>query len=76
MPDWIETWWPVIIGVGGAAWGVFTYFDKRRIEKRKAAEPPVKAGNTVSTSGGSVAAGGEMRGNTISTNRPPDDPVA
>jgi hypothetical protein len=73
MPEWFKDWWPVVIVVVGAIWAAFAYFDKRRREAL-AKRDDKAAGPSVTANGGSVAAGGDMSGNTITTNRSADDP--
>jgi hypothetical protein len=68
MPEWFKDWWPVLVALVGALWAAFVYFDKRRREARKTNHP------NVSASGGSVAAGRDMRGNTITTHSTPEPP--
>ena len=73
MPEWFEDWWPIVIVVVGAVWGAYTYFDKRR--RDASAKAPSSGGSVkVTASEGGVAAGGDMTGNTITTNRTADEP--
>ena len=76
MPEWFETWWPVLIVVVGALWAAYTYFGRRRREDRKDAEGSAKGTGSVAADRGSVAAGRDITGSTLPTNRPPDDPAA